>query len=74
MKHSTFWVFMLWCMGIVFLGFLFIIILNNIVISTKTIAFVLLIDIISIISIVWLGISRWIIETIISFRNEKEEN
>ncbi|WP_097005272.1 hypothetical protein [Lacrimispora amygdalina] len=74
MKHSTFWIFILWCMGIGFLGYLFIEILNNIVISTKTIAFVLLIDFISVFSIVWLGISRWIIETIVSYRNEKEEN
>lgn len=51
-------------LGISFLVLLFIDILSNIVINTNSMGFVVLIDIISFFSIVWFGISRWMIYSI----------
>lgn len=73
MKHSTLWIFLIWTLGISLLGYLFIDIKIEIVFNTHTIAFILLIDMISIFSVVWLGVSRWIVRTISTLRQEIKE-
>lgn len=73
MKHSTLWIFLIWCIGISLIGLLFIDTLRNMIINTKTIIFVILIDIISIFSVVWLGISRWIVDSISTLKQEAKE-
>lgn len=63
MKHSILWIILLWMMGIGFIGYAF---LNstNIMINSSSLFFIFVIDVIAIFSIIWLGISRWIVESI----------
>ena len=63
MKYSTFFLIILWLMGISLIGAVFLGVANKVItISPHT--FIILFHAVAILSVVWLGVSRWISDII----------